>query len=303
MRVIPFFIPTGCALEDLFPPRRGADLAIELSCSFGQAVVWLNADTGELKQPVTDTDSHFLAWSVDGEAIYLKVDTINHPQILRVHLDGTREYLPILESTYDLAPLSDAGGFIFSFSRGMGLGSEMHLARPDGRADKQLAVDPGFYLSFARWSADEKQIAYIKILDSQTPFTVGELWVMSSNGSNARKLADADAGHGFSPAWSPDGTRLAYVKRENPNDPAADLSAGSLVSNIYIVNVQSGNVTPLTGYKDASVGSPLWSPDGNQIAFTAVMNDKMRVILANPVSGEAQQVLPGSSCCAGWIQK
>ena len=303
LREIPLSVPTGCALEDLFPPNRGANLAVELSCPFGQAVVWLNTDTGEIKQPVTDSDSHFLAWSADGDALYLKVDSINHPQILRVTLVGAREYLPIDESTYDIAPMSDAADFIFSFSRGMGLGSEMHLAQPDGRVVKNLAADPNFYLSFARWSADEKNIAYIRIPDSQTPFTVGELWVMSSSGSNARKLAEADAGHGFSPAWSPDGTRLAYVRRENPNDPAADRSAGSLTSNIYIVNVQTGNVMPLTRYKDASVGSPHWSPDGNQIAFTAVMNDKMSVILANPVSGETQQVLSASSCCAAWIQK
>ena len=274
-----------------------------MSCSFGQAVVWLDTNTDEFKQAVTDSNSHFLAWTPDGQALYLKVNSINHPQIVRVHVDGSRESLPITGLTYDLAPMPDGQRFAYSFSRGMGLGSEMQLAGSDGRLVGQLATDPGFYLSLARWSPDEKQIAYIKIPDSPTPFTVGELWVMSADGSGAHKLAEADAGHGFAPAWSPDGTQLAFVKRENPDDAAADQSANSLVSNIYLVNLQSDGTTQLTQYKDAHVGSPVWSPDGNQIAFTVVMNDKMSVNLVDPVSGETRQVLTGSACCPVWLQK
>ncbi len=300
---IPISLPVGCGLEDVFPAPRGAWLALELSCSFGQAVVWVNTDTGELKQAVTDSDSHFLAWTPDGEAVYLRVDSIDHPRIVRVHTDGSRDNIPITELTYDLAPMINGRDFIYSFSRGMGFGSEMDIAQSDGRRVNRLTADPGFYLSFARWSPDEKRIAYIKIPDSQTPFTVGELWVMSADGSNGYKLADADAGHGFAPAWSPDGAKLAFVKRENPNEAAADQSAGSLISNIYLVNLHTGRTLPLTKFKDARVGSPVWSPDGNQIAFTVVMDDKMSVILADPITGETRQVLTGSVCCPAWIRK
>ena len=105
---IPISIPVGCGLTDLFPSPRGAWLAMELSCSFGQAVVLLNTDTGQLKQAVTDSDSHFLAWTPDGQALYLKVNSINHPQVVRVHTDDSRDNIPITELTYDLAPLSNA---------------------------------------------------------------------------------------------------------------------------------------------------------------------------------------------------
>ena len=303
LREIPFSIPAGCTLDDLFPSPRGAHVAIELACSFGQSVVWLDTDTGKFKQFVTDTDSHFLAWTPEGEAVYLKVDSINHPHIVRVRTDGSRDNIPITELTYDLAPMSNGRDFIFSFSRGMGFGSEMYFAQFDGRIVKQLSADRGNYLSFARWSPDEKRIAFIKIPDSQTPFTLGGLWVMSADGSNAHKLADADAGHGYAPAWSPDGKQVAFIKRENPNDAAADQFADSLVSNIYLVNVQSGNTMPLTKFNATRVESPVWSPDGNQIAFTVVMNDKMKVIIVDPISGETRQVLTESACCPVWIRK
>ena len=96
------------------------------------------------------------------------------------------------------------------------------LRERGGKAVEQLYADPFHYISFARYSPDGRQIAFIKIPDTQTPFTVGELWVMNSDGSNARKLADADAGHGYAANWSPDGKQIAFVLRENPDDERAD---------------------------------------------------------------------------------
>ena len=100
------FLPAADS-QDLFPSPRGASLAIEWSCSFGQAVVWLDTDTGEFKQAVTDSDSHFLAWAPDGESLYLKVNTINHPQIVRLHVDGSRE--TSADHRIDIRPRAGSG--------------------------------------------------------------------------------------------------------------------------------------------------------------------------------------------------
>jgi Tol biopolymer transport system component len=303
MHEIPFSMPAGCGLEDLFPSPRGAYLAMELNCSFGQAVLWVNMDTGEVKQAFTKADSHFLAWTPDGGAVYLKVDSLGSPRILCLGVDGRQDFVPITELTYDLAPASDGRDFTFTFSRGMGFGSEMYFAQSDGRIVKQILADPGNYLSFARWSPDGKQIAFIKIPDSQTPFPMGELWLMNADGSSARKLADADAGHGFAPAWSPDGKQIAYVARENLSDPRVQQDSTVLVSNIYLVNVDSGKAMSLTKLKDARVETPVWSPDGNTLAFTVVLNDRMNVVRAEAASGETQPVLTESACCPAWIRK
>ena len=115
--------------------------------------------------------------------------------------------------------------FTYTLSRGLGYGSELYLAQNDGQISKLLYTDQYYYISFARFSPDGEKIAFIKTPDSQTPFTVGELWVIDSDGTNPRKLADADAGHGYAANWSPDGTKIAFVLRENPEDENADRSS------------------------------------------------------------------------------
>jgi dipeptidyl aminopeptidase/acylaminoacyl peptidase len=302
-RVLPLTIPDGCAVNDFYPAPHGFALAIEFNCAFGQAVVWMNAETGQLKQAVTNSDSHFLAWAPAGDALYLKADTINRPHVVRVDVNGGEQALPISELTYDLAPSTAGSHFLFAFSRGMGLGSELWLAQGAGQTSRLIAADGGSYLSLARWSPDGSQIAIIKIPDSATPFTVGGLWVMRSDGGAARQLAPADAGHGYPPAWSPDGSKIAFVVRENPGDPRADQSAQALISNLHLVDVADGTDRALTSFASARVGSPAWQPDGNNIAFTVVVDDKMTAYTLDSNSGRLQPVGAGSVCCPAWLRR
>lgn len=302
-RELPLELPQECGFRGLFPAPRGAFLALELNCSFGQTVLFLDTQSGALTQAYTEADSHFLAWTRDGGAVYLKVDTLGNARILRVDTSGRGVFVPVSELTYDLAPQPEGDDFTFTFSRGLGLGSELWLAGRDANTVQLLLADRNNYLSFARWSPDGGRLAFIKIPDSATPFPMGELWVMGADGSRARRLAAADAGHGFAPAWSPDGKRIAYVGRENLQDPRADQFDEALVSNIYIVEVESGTTTPVTRFEKARVEAPVWSADGESLAFTVLMDDKISVQQVNLASGAIGPVTNESVCCPAWMQK
>jgi dipeptidyl aminopeptidase/acylaminoacyl peptidase len=303
VREIPFSLPLNCGLFNTFPAPRGAFLAIELSCPNGQTVLFLDTNTAAVTQPISGSDSHFLAWMLDGSAAFLKVDFLGSPRVLRVSPDGAQEVLPITEFTYDLAASVTTGEFIFTFSRGLGQGSELWLARGEGKTTESLYADASHYISFARFSPDGSQIAFIKIPDTQTPFTVGELWVMDSDGANPRKLAEADTGHGYAANWSPDGMQIAFVRRENPDDERADQSSAALLSNIYIVEVQTGTLTQVTHFEVGRTETPFWSPGGNTLAFHVVINDRMEVQLADVTTGEIRLLTPESTCCPAWLQK
>ena len=323
---IPFSIPPSCGLFNTFPAPIGKYLLIELNCPNGQTVLFFNTDSGSTTQPITDSDAHFLAWISDGKAAYLKIDSLGSPQIIRAYIDGIyhpeaersgRNVLPINEYTYDISANPTNQDFTFTFSHGLGQGSELWLAQNDARNTQQLYSDPYNYISFARFSPDGEQIAFIKIPDTQTPFTVGELWVMDSDGSNARKLADADAGHGYAANWSPDGKRIAFVVRDNLEDETANLSSDALISNIFIVNVETNALKRITKILNGRAETPAWSPDGNTLAFNVVINDRMNVYLADVADAavgmpeptgsfdpvETRPLETESACCPAWMRK
>ena len=183
------------------------------------------------------------------------------------------------------------GEFTFTLSRGLGYGSELYLAKRDGKTNQLLYADQYNYISFARFSPNGKQIAFIKTPDTQTPFTVGELWVIPATVTFANKtpssmeqakfLANVDAGHGYAANWSPDGTKIAYVVRENPDDENADQSSEALVSNIYVLDVVSGITSQLTNLTEGHAETPHWSPLGNILTFNLVLNGRMQVHIAD----------------------
>ncbi|MBI5838931.1 MAG: PD40 domain-containing protein [Chloroflexi bacterium] len=300
---LPLSFPPDCGLFDIFPAPRGILFAVELSCAYGQTVLFLDLETGSLSPAFTEADSHFLAWTNDGKAVFLKVNSTGNPQIQRAYADGTHDFVPVTELTYDLAPKPNGSDFTFTFSRGLGFGSEMWLAKKDGNIVQQVYADKENYIAYACWSPDGRQIAFIKIPDSQVPFTVGELWLMNANGSNARKLADADAGHGYAANWSPDGMQIAFVVRENADDTRANESADALVSNIYVVGVAANEITQVTHFDEGRAETPHWSPDGNKLFFQYVINGRMDSQVVDLLKDEIKPVLTESACCPSWMRK
>lgn len=94
--------------------------------------------------------------------------------------------------------------------------------------------------------------------------------VMNSDGTNLRSLTT----FGGTPAWSPDGLKLAFG------------ASGS--SGIWVINLDGSGLTQLTDYGM----KPAWAPDGTQIAFSSFKDSPDSDIwLMNPDGTNAHRVL------------
>jgi len=304
-RSLAVHLSTSCAVWDLRPAPYGRVVALELDCGNGMTVMLLDVDEQTTILPAVryETDSRLLAWLPDGGQVYLKIDTLGNPRVVLADISGDATIESSFPaSLYDLTVMPDGESVLYATTQGLGYGSVLWLANPDGRSARRLLVDPVHIIAFARPSPDGEQVAYILMPDSQIPFTVGELWVMAADGSQPRFLMKVDAGHGFAPVWSPDGSQVAAVVRENPADADANISAWALVSNITVVDVESGQELAATDFPEALVEAPAWSPDGAALVFNVIGNGTITVWISNLAEGTLQP-LDGSpfSCCAVYM--
>ena len=99
-----------------------------------------------------------------------------------------------------------------------------------------------------------------KIVFTWRPDYYGNLYLMNTDGSDQVQLTFDNPPFSIdTPAWSPDGTMIAFR--------ASDLAA-SVKSDIYVIHTYGSGLTNLTNDSANDDRQPAWSPDGTKIAFT-----------------------------------
>jgi Tol biopolymer transport system component len=91
------------------------------------------------------------------------------------------------------------------------------------------------------------------------------------------------------PAWSPDGRKLAFVSRRDGN------------SEIYVMNADGSDQRNLTRHA-ASDQSPAWSPDGQSIAFVSRRSGLAEIHVMNADGSDQRnlRVRVGRDSGLGW---
>ncbi|HKT60457.1 MAG TPA: LpqB family beta-propeller domain-containing protein [Gemmatimonadales bacterium] len=184
--------------------------------------------------------------------------------LVRVRSDGSdATYLPVtprvadypawspdrtrvIVSLYDM-PRDEFGGTLWSVSPG---GSDLdEIGAPMG------AEDPN-------WSPDGSQLVYRARLPE-----VG-LHVIRVDGSGDLRITTGE--EDWMPAWSPDGTRIAFVRLDDP------------VHQLYTVRPDGSELTPVPiGDVRNAVLGPSWSPDGSRLAFSGYRDGEVGLWVVN----------------------
>jgi Tol biopolymer transport system component len=124
------------------------------------------------------------------------------------------------------------------------------------------------------WSPDGTKIAFYssRALDGSNAANTNSrtnIWTVKVDGSGATPLTQLTQAASTKPAWSPDGSKIAFASfGAFDGSDAADVNA---VTNIWVVNADGSGAKPLTKITSFNAGSfePVWSPDGSKVLFSS----------------------------------
>ena len=205
------------------------------------------------------------AWSPDGKKITFMSFRDEHKlpgqngingDIYVMNADGTNPInLTQAPGRHDLDSCWSPDGKQIIFTAFKGFLTDIWVMDADGGNQRKLTNheaserDPD-------WSPDGTRIAFYSNRDgiwNRNPNDNWEIYVMEADGANPINLTNNPAWDSH-PAWSPDGTRIAFDSNREGN------------TEVYVMNADGTNLINLTNHPAADRSSN-WSPDGTRIVF------------------------------------
>jgi TolB protein len=229
-----------------------------------------------------------LAWSPDGSRIAYVNPIDGERGIYVANADGT-DPVRLTEGHNDGHPSWSPDGARIAFSSSAADSSiafcdgqpgqeflcltDIYSMNADGSDVARLTTDPAAEFH-PTWSPDGSRIAFARVVRGEAPDEIFEaplIFTMAADGSDVRQISQASGewgGSDFSPAWSPDASRIAFVgfRRED--------------FGLYVVGADGSDEREIEeddfGFADGWRNTPVWSPDGFLIAFVCRADESAR---------------------------
>ncbi|MCU7960843.1 MAG: Tol-Pal system beta propeller repeat protein TolB [gamma proteobacterium symbiont of Bathyaustriella thionipta] len=244
--VVPFGAPAGLQL----PQDVAAIISTDLRRSGRFKPL---AKSRMISQPHDATQIAYREWQALG---------MNHLLVGKVSPDGTNSYR-IRFQLFDVYKREQLTGFTITTSRENLRASAHHIA------------DIVYEALTGEKGAFDTRIAYITEDRSNNKRTL-TLNVADSDGYNPQVIVTSKEPL-MSPAWSPDGRKIAYVSFEK-GKPA-----------IFVQEVFTGKRSKISSFKGIN-GAPAWSPDGKRLALTLSRDGDANIYIMDLVSRRLQKL-------------
>ncbi len=223
----------------------------------------------ELKYGISD-----YAWSPDVKKIVLVIQD----QESSDEADKKKSAKPIMIDRYHFK--SDDGGYLER--------KRNHLYVFDLETKKLDTLTKGdFDEGNPVWSPDSKKLAFVSNR-SADPDRNGntDIWVMDAKKGSAMKQLTTWQDADTSPAWSPDGKFIAYLKSQTPEYDIYDQG------QIAIIPAEGGSPKILNAKQDRDVSAPRWSADSKSIKVV-VDDDRRSHVTSFDLDGNMKTITLG----------
>ena len=146
-------------------------------------------------------------------------------------------------------------------------------------------------LAVAGWGQADGKIAFTSWREG-----AGDVWIMNADGSAPVNLTQGRHGQCVSPAWSPDGTKIAYLAfRADPASGQVDYSIG----DVWVMDPDGGNSQQMGSLTNPGHAYPLiWAEDGSLIYSIKYLTGRYEVFVV-PLDGSGSALMDWRE--AAWI--
>ena len=250
-------LPPTAATEDerapTWTPRR--PMAVVFSRRQGNGEnhdIWIAAADGGRQRRLASSpgDEQTPRFSPDGRTIVFRaaVDPGAAPDIWTMRRDGThKRNLTRTPRETEWSPTftPDSRRIVFSCgSPSSGAGNDICVMNPDGTGRRVLIRDPHGSEEYPTFAPDGRRFAYIHYDDTG----VFQVWTARADGRGRRDLTGASSAATW-PAWSPDGTWIAFKRPSSHGD-------------LWLMRPDGSDKRNLTRTPSLDEQFPAWLPDG-----------------------------------------
>lgn len=232
-------------------------------------VLRMRPDGAEVVDLTPDTDGEEARWSPDGSRIAFTSYRDGNAEIYTMFSDGSGATRLTQNPAYDKDPVWSPDGDRIAFLRTGAGETSVHIMNADGSGDRSLTGTSNGHAP--SWSPDGSTIAFIGMVRLCNFDVCGAdvLTVAATGGPTTNLTQNAMGGVAEDPAWSPDGSRIAY----------------SQGGQLFTIGLDGAAPTRISMDPRAQDVAPVWSPDGTRLAFTRYLDDSEVFVMNADGSG------------------
>jgi hypothetical protein len=197
------------------------------------------------------------SWSPDGERIaFVRGDSTVEGDIAvnTIGVDGSG----LRQLAVGRSPAWSPDGTTIAYV-GPDDGHSIGLMAPDGSNQRTLPVPPG-YVGDPSWSADGRCIVFtgMRPEEGADSYNVRRVWSMRADGSDVMQLTPSNTPlgqHDEAPAYSPDGSTIAFASTRDPTQGDAGYQRGAL----WFMGADGSSMRKVLAYGSAQA-TVSWQP-------------------------------------------